>query len=110
MQIKFKVNGQNWKIKTIDADEMKEQRADGDFAGLCVVDERMIYIDNKNIDFQTICHELYHAYFSYLHLDDTTELKIGDFEEITASHFAANAEEILKKAKQLTKDLKEGNE
>lgn len=110
MQIKFKVNGHNWKIRAIDADEMKEIRADGDFAGLCVPQDRIIYVDESHIDFETICHELYHAYFWYLHLDDVNNLSIGDFEEITASHFAANAEEIIKKARQLTKDLQKGNE
>jgi hypothetical protein len=107
MQLKFKVNGQNWKIKTVDADAMQEEGA-YDAAGLCMIEERTILIDHNHIDFPTVCHELYHAYFSYLHLDDTTELKIGDFEEITASHFAANAEEILKKAKELTKSLQKG--
>ncbi len=110
MQIKFKINGQNWRIKTVNSDEMREQRADGDFAGLCVARERMIYIDNDNIDFDTIAHELYHAYFYYLHLDDTNQLTTGDYEEITASWFAANAEEVIKKAKQLTKGLQKGED
>jgi len=110
VQIKFKINGQNWKIKTVSADEMREHRADGDFAGLCVPEDRMIYIDEDNIDFATVCHELYHGYFSYLHLDDTNHLTIGDYEEITASWFAANGEEVFKKAKQLCKELQKGEE
>ncbi len=90
MQIKFKINGQNWRIKTVNSDEMREQRADGDFAGLCVAAERMIFIDNDNVDYDTVCHELYHSYFSYLHLDDTQELTTGDYEEITVGEYMDN--------------------
>lgn len=110
MTIKFKVNGQNWKIKTVTQKEMQEQKSDDVFAGLCVPQDRTIYIDNESVDFQTICHELVHAYYYYLHLDDTTTLPIGDYEEITASWFTANAEELIKKAKQLTKELQKGKE
>ncbi len=108
MQIKFKINGHNWRIKTVNTDEMREQRADGDFAGLCVPKDRMIFIDDDNVDFETVSHEMFHAYFNYLHLDDTIDLSINNFEEIMASWFCSNADEVIKKAKQLTKALQKG--
>jgi hypothetical protein len=108
MTIKFKINGQNWKIKTVTSDEMQEHRGDGEFAGLCIWNDKLILIHEDDIDFTTVCHEIYHGYFGYLHLDDTNELKISDYEEITASWFASNAEEVIKKARQLTRQLQRG--
>ena len=108
--IKFKVQGKNWTIKIVNVDEMKDVRADGDFAGLCIWDDRLILIDEESVDFQTVAHEIYHAYFGYLHLGDTNNLTIDDYEEITASWFAENGEEVLLQAKKLTKELQKFKE
>lgn len=106
MQIRVKINGDTWKIKVVTPKEMKKQKlADEAFAGLCVPSEKTIYIDNESIDMQTITHELYHAYFSYLYLDDTNSLKLLDLEEITANFFCSKAAELLKKAKVVQKKL-----
>lgn len=111
MQIKIKINGDKWTVKIVDSAEMAEQRDDGqDLAGLCVSSERTIYIDDENVAYDIILHELYHAYFSYLYLDDTNSLKLLDLEEITANFFCNKSAEILKKAKDITKKLKKGME
>lgn len=106
MQIKIKVNGDTWKIKIVTPKEMRAQKkSDEVFAGLCVPSERTIYIDNESVEYQIILHELYHAYFSYLYLDDTNSLTLLDLEEITANFFCSKAPELLKKAKEVTKKL-----
>lgn len=106
MQIRIKVNGDTWKIKVVTPKIMKAQKkSDEAFAGLCVPEEKTIYIDNESINHHVILHELYHAYFSYLYLDDTTTLKLLDLEEITANFFCSKAPEILKKAKTVHKKL-----
>jgi hypothetical protein len=104
---RVKVNGDSWVIKVVDLPEMSTLREDGDeLAGLCVPQERRIYILETCVDPGTIKHEVYHAYWSYLHLDDTNNLHVTDVEEIGASHFSAKGEEMIKKSKTIYKALK----
>lgn len=108
MQIQVRINGDNWKIKVVTPKMMKAQKkSDVDFAGLCVPSERTIYIENESIYYDVILHEIYHAYFSYLYLDDTNSLTLLDLEEITNNFFCSKAEEVLKKAKKVYKKLTE---
>ena len=107
MQIRIRINGDMWKFKIVTAKVMaKQKESDDQFAGLCVPSEKTIYIDEDCIDSETILHELFHAYFSYLYLDDTTTLTLSDMEEILAVFFCSKAGEILKKAANVTKKLK----
>lgn len=106
VQIKVRINGDNWKIKVVTAKVMaKQKESDDQFAGLCVPSEKTIYLDEDSVDHQTVLHELYHAYFSYLYLDDTTTLTLSDLEEITANFFCSKAPEVLRKAKSILKRL-----
>lgn len=107
MQLRIRINGDYWKIKVVTPKVMRAQKESDDvFAGLCVPSEKTIYIDNESIDYHVILHELYHAYFSYLYLDDTTTLTLLDLEEITNNFFCSRASEIIKKAKDIEKKLK----
>lgn len=107
--MKTKISGNVWTIEVLTPRQMKRHRADGDeLGGLCVPGERAIYISDDSVDYITIAHELYHAYWSYLYLDDTNNVKIGDIEEIAAGMFADKGAEIVKKAKRITKQLEKG--
>lgn len=110
MQVKLKINGDRWIVKVVSQDELLEEMPDnGDMiAGLCIPSEKTIYIEENNVDYTTVLHELYHAYFSALCLDDTSNLTLLDLEEITANFFCNKASEIIRKAKELTKRLKKG--
>lgn len=106
MKIRRRINDDMWTFKIVNSREMKKQREDGDdIAGLCVSTEKTIYIHKDNVNYNVISHELFHAYFSSLHLDDTEALDIYQLEEIMASFFAAKAEVMVKKAKGITRDL-----
>lgn len=107
MQLRIRINGDLWKFQIVTAKVMAKQKKDheGEMAGLCVPSEKTIYIDDECIDYDTILHELFHAYFHYLYLDDTTTLKLYDMEEIVAVFFCNKAQEIIKKAKQVTPKL-----
>lgn len=86
---------------------MSKEREDGeDLAGLCIPKTKRILIHVDSVDYGVIVHELFHAYVSDLHLDDTNDMSLWDIEEIFASLFAAKGEKIIKQAKRLTKDLK----
>ncbi len=107
MKTKTSINGDRWTYRIVTTDEMAEQRDDGDeLAGLAVPGERTVYIEENNVNLEIILHETYHAYFSYLYLDDTTELKLNDLEEITCVFFCNKSIEILKKGKEMYKKLK----
>ena len=108
MQIRVRINGDFWKFKIVTAKFMAKQKESADaFAALCVPSERTIYVDEDCIEYDTILHELFHAYFSYLYLDDTTTLTLTDMEEILAVFFCSKAPEIIKKAKTVIKKLTE---
>jgi len=106
MQIKRKINGVRWTFKIITPDEMKEHSEGAANAGLTVASEKTVYIENEEVNYGIIMHELCHVYISNLYVDDTTELKIGDFEEMICAMLADRGEEIIRKAKKITKELK----
>jgi hypothetical protein len=107
MELRRKINGSTWTFKIVTAKQMKKQREKGEpeAGGLCVPSEKTIYIDKDCIDRDTICHELIHAYWSDLHLDDTNTVPLEDIEEIVAGMFTAKGEKINRQAKRITKDL-----
>jgi hypothetical protein len=106
MQIKRKIHKDKWALIIVTPREMKKH-ADGDkdTAGLCVAHAKTIYIRNDSVEYAVIAHELFHAYWSYLYLSDTNDINLTDAEEIGASFFAAEGEEMVKKAKQYTREL-----
>lgn len=111
MKLARKINGDRWIFKIVDEDEMKTHREDGEhLAALCVPSERTVYVDHESISLMTVTHELIHAYFSYLYLDDTNGIQLENFEEIMCTFFSSKGEEILTKAKKITKDLIRLNE
>lgn len=106
MQIKRKIHKDKWILRIVTPKEMKKLAdGDGNVAGLCVAYDKAIYILNNSVEYAVIAHELWHAYWSYLHLGDTNNIDLDDAEEIGASFFAAEGEEMVKKAKQFTREL-----
>jgi hypothetical protein len=106
VKCKVKINEDTWTVRTVGTKEMQKEREDGEYiAGLCITGRKTILIHIEHLDDATVCHELYHAYFHYLHLDDTNDLSVGDFEEISASFFTEKAATILTKTKKITKKL-----
>lgn len=107
--MKFKINDDNWNIKVVDVDDMLGHRDDGDcLAGLCIPSDKLILIEENSLDFQTVMHELIHAHWSYLYLDDTNNILSEDFEEIMCGFFVDKGEKILKQAKSIYKQLQKG--
>lgn len=105
MQIKRQIHKDKWTLKIVSFKEMKKVAGDKDTAGLCVPHEKTIYIREDSVEYPIIAHELWHSYWSYLYLSDTNNIELSDAEEIGASFFAAEGEEMVKKAKQFTREL-----
>ncbi len=105
MEIKIKINGQSWRVEVVSIKKMKEEAEDKDTLGLCVVHEKTIYIREDSVDYGTIAHELFHAFVADLCLSDTANIGLEDLEEIFAQHFESRGETIVKKAKQVNREL-----
>ncbi len=107
MEIKRRINGTSWKIKIVTPKQMKKIQGKGAIpaGGLCVPSEKTIYLDKECVNYTTVCHELVHAYWSDLHLDDTNNIQLSDLEEIVASLISEKGDKIVKQAKRITNDL-----
>lgn len=106
MEIKRRLHKDKWLFKVLNSKEMRKV-ADGDedCKGLCDIENKKIFIRDDSITYATVFHEIFHAYWSYLHLDDTNDIHVTDVEEIGANFFAAEGEEMIKKGKRITKEL-----
>jgi hypothetical protein len=102
------ISGDRWNVKVVTEKQMKKIRGPGHEAasGLCVPSEKTIYLDKECVDYATVLHELGHAYFSNLHLDDTNTIPLADVEEIVCSLWAAKGEKMCRQAKRIVKDIR----
>lgn len=105
IEIKRRLHKDKWTFKIVTAKKIDKEAEDEDVKGLCCIPEKTILIREDQINYDIISHEIFHAYFSYLHLGDTSELTLSDMEEIGANFFAAEGEEMVRKAKRITKEL-----
>lgn len=108
MQLKTKINGETWTCRLVSAKEMKAiyGKDKEPAAAFAWAAEKTIYVDWDEIEFSSIAHELVHAYWADLHLDDTNSIPLADIEEIVAGFIAAKGERLLRQARKLTKKLK----
>ncbi len=105
MEIRRRIHKDKWTIEIVSAKAMKKLADDEDVTGLCQETEKTISIREDSIQYEIVAHELFHAYWSYLYLGDTNNIKLDDMEEIGASFFAAQGVEMVRKAKKITRDL-----
>lgn len=107
VQIRRKVNGTTWVFQVVTAKQMLKHRGKDapEAGGLCVIDDKTIYIDEDCLTYATVAHELFHAYASDLHLGDTNNIQLDDIEEIFAGLFTAKGEKMIRQAKRIVKDL-----
>src|SRR5690606_16563481 len=97
MEVKVKINNQKWKVKFLSDEEMEKISDDEDTCldGLTDKNLKIIYIRKNCGDLlSTIRHECYHAYFEQLCLEDSKEMMVEEFEEISARFFENNSLDI----------------
>lgn len=105
IQRRVRINEQTWVVRVVTMDEMVEQTNDPNTAGLTIPDEKLILIQEDSINERVLIHELVHAYFHYLHLNDTDDMRLDQFEEIMANFIPIQGTALIRKGKRLTKDL-----
>ena len=100
---KVKFNEDDWCIYLIDDDDDtiidKENEAETDF------EKKEIHFRKSGINIVNVSHELWHVYFNYCYLSDTTEISLGDMEEITAALFSQKGAKILERSLEVLNGL-----
>lgn len=106
MQTRCRVNGEIWLVKVMPAKGMKKVTGEKGIAGYCSFPDKTIFLDKDFVDYHTIAHELHHAYFWDLHLEDTETISISDLREIMADLFATKGAKMARQAKKIERSLK----
>ena len=80
-----------WRAKTY-------ERIHGTDSGAITIEaERIMDFHDTHFSEINVAHELFHAYFNYLHLESISEPKLDDIEEVLASWIAANLHKFSNK-------------
>lgn len=106
------INGDTWRFTILSTPVYTRKHSDiADSAAISMVEQRIVDFSQDDFSESVLLHELIHVYFSYLCLDDTTSIGIGDAEEIFANFFVKYHNKILKTYhilyKILVEDVKE---
>jgi ABC-type transporter Mla MlaB component len=96
---KTQLSDDQWTIYLVDDDD--HVTSDADAAAHTDFNSKEMFFRKGEISQDVILHELWHAYFGYCYLMDTTELSLSDMEEVSASLFADKAEKIINKAREI---------
>lgn len=78
-----------------------------DSDGQTLANKYTIEFDESAFTLDLVGHEMFHAYFKYLHLDSVTKPNIGDVEEVVASWIGANLDKFHEKVHYVFNTLKE---
>lgn len=78
-----------------------DSRHGDDSEGCTMQNTRRIYISEEGASYQTIVHELVHAYMGELCVSTTTRLSKNDLEEIFCELVAKHGKQIIRLARQL---------
>lgn len=104
-QTKVKINGEKWLVRVVDAIEMEAITGEEGIAGYADHSARTIYIEEDSLTYEVIAHELHHAYYFDLHMDETERMAMSDIREIFADQFAAKGAKMVRQAQRIFKEL-----
>ena len=102
---KYTINEDEWTIYLIDDDDMvisdEDTAADTDFS------KKELYFRKGDLALNIVMHELWHVYFGYCYLTDTSELSLSDMEEISAALFSDKGIRMIDRSKDMYNKLLE---
>lgn len=103
--IRVIINEDAWNFYITDNEDTviseEDAAADTDF------EAKEVFIREGELSLGNIKHELWHIFFGYCYLSDTTEISLNDMEEISAALFCDKGERIIERAKEILKLLLE---
>lgn len=104
IKFKYPIQGDNWTITVLKTKKFQKKYGAG-ASGLTIFNKKAIILDKSELCLELIKHELWHAYLSN-QLVKSANLKIHQFEEVTAEMFETHGERIIKQSKELFKYIK----
>ena len=100
----FEIRGEKWTARVLSSKYFDKLHSDStDANALCWKEKRLI--DFRKLTLHIVRHELFHAYYSTLFLDDT-DVRASDIEEMLANFLPTYAQEYLKKSREIYSALK----
>lgn len=84
-----------------------ESRHGSDSQGVTTSDNRRIYISEEGASYETIVHELVHAYMAELCVSSTTRLTKNDLEEVYCELMSRHGKQLLRLARKLERVYKQ---
>lgn len=106
-QTKCKINGDTWLVKVLSPKEMAKVVGQKGVAGYADWSTKTISLDQDCVSYELVAHEIHHAYYFYLHLEDTENIQLSDLREIFADLFATRGRRMDRQAKRIVKELKQ---
>ena len=100
---RIRINEETWTYRLLPDAEYNELHGT-DSQAITDLEERTIDVAERGFNLNTMIHETFHAYKSYLCLD-SAEMDNSAVEEIFASFFGKNSFKILEKAVNMYKNL-----
>lgn len=88
MKLKLKIGHDTWNIHLLSSKDYAKKHPDCDSLAKTNIVWREISFNVDEVNEMIVRHELFHANFSYLCLDEQPKLKFIDFEEIMAVFYS----------------------
>lgn len=98
--------GDKWVIYLISKEQMKKLDGYTSTEAITYPQLRRIYFQDRFFTKDTVAHEVFHAYKSYLCLEAATEMGLGSLEEIMCEMYAKYRYKMEKTTKEIYRKLK----
>lgn len=69
------------------------------------IKNKEMFFRRGEVTLKNVLHEIWHVYFSYSYLSDTTEMTTADVEEVSAALYADKEERMRVRANEIYKKL-----
>ncbi len=89
------IKGDDWVCMLFSKEDYISLHDDSD--GITLPEKKEIHFhEGEEFNLDTVCHELFHAYWTNLHLPDKWKMKVEKIEEIAACMIGANIMSLSK--------------
>ena len=102
---KYEIYSDQWVIYLAEDDD--HVVAEEDNAAITDSSSKEIHFRRSDLTLKVVMHELWHVFFSYCYLSDTTNMTLEDIEEVSAALFSDRAEKIVEIGKDIYNKLVE---
>jgi hypothetical protein len=105
MKIKFTVCGIEWEAIALGKNKYQKKESEPRSVAVTRPSSRSILFIRKEVTLKIVLHEVIHAHIHYLHVNNSLDMPLSDFEELIVSMLEERMEEIMKISKTLFKQL-----